>query len=72
MRALFARCENGIMNCITPALQAGQQVRLISGPFADQLATVERLGDRDRVRVLLNILGGLTPATLSAGDLAPA
>lgn len=71
MRAIFDRCESGVIKSLAPSLLPGQQVRLITGPLADQLATIERLDDRGRVRVLLNILGGLVPATVSIGDLAP-
>jgi len=39
-----------------PPLQAGQQVRIVAGAFADQLATIERLDDAGRVRVLLDII----------------
>lgn len=72
MQSLFARCESGVISSLVPHLRAGQQVRLIAGPLVDQLATIERLGDRDRVRVLLNILGGQVSATVALGDLAPA
>src|SRR6516164_8580196 len=38
-------------------LQGGGPVRLIVGPFAEQLAILDHLEDSGRVRVLLNILG---------------
>jgi transcriptional antiterminator RfaH len=37
-------------------LQPGQQVRIVAGAFADQLATIERLDDAGRVRLLLDII----------------
>jgi transcriptional antiterminator RfaH len=72
MQALLARCEGEVMKCIAASLSPGQSVRLIAGPFADRLATIEQLGDRDRVRDLLDILGGAVPATVGTGDLSPA
>jgi transcriptional antiterminator RfaH len=39
-------------------LKTGAEVRLIAGPFAEQLGTLERLDDSGRIRVLLNIMGG--------------
>jgi transcription antitermination factor NusG len=35
----------------------GAKVRLAAGPFAEQLAILDRLDDSGRVRVLLEILG---------------
>jgi transcription elongation factor/antiterminator RfaH len=39
-------------------LRVGDRVRVTAGPFADKLATCARLSDSDRVRVLLDIMGG--------------
>jgi len=47
-----------------PQLQAGQQVRIIAGAFADKLAVIERLDDAGRVRVLLDIVSGRVPITI--------
>ena len=47
-----------------PPLQAGQQVRIIAGAFADKLAVIERLDEAGRVRVLLNIVSGRVPVTI--------
>ena len=38
-------------------LKVGGSVRLATGPFAEQLAILDRLDDSGRVRVLLDILG---------------
>lgn len=71
METIMARCEGGVMVGAMDAFHQGQQVRLLSGPFADQLAEVERLHDRGRVRVLLNILGGISPVDLHVSAIAP-
>ncbi|HEY1750115.1 MAG TPA: transcription termination/antitermination NusG family protein [Caulobacteraceae bacterium] len=53
-----------------PPLQAGQRVRIVAGAFADQLATIERLDEAGRVRVLLEIVGGQVALTLQRGLLS--
>lgn len=40
------------------SLKRGDRVRLLSGPFADQLGVLERLSSSERVHVLLAVLGG--------------
>jgi transcriptional antiterminator RfaH len=40
------------------AVCAGDRVIIVSGPFAEQIATVEALDDRGRVQLLFEILGG--------------
>jgi transcription elongation factor/antiterminator RfaH len=56
--------ENGILS-FEQTLQVGGTVRLLAGPFAEQLGTLERLDDNGRVRVLLNILGGQVPVRIA-------
>lgn len=72
MSALFARCEGSVIQQMVPSLSLGQQVRLSTGPFATALATIERLDDNGRVRVLLDILGGSVPTHVHVRDLEPA
>jgi transcriptional antiterminator RfaH len=42
-------------------LQRGQRVRMTAGPFAEQIGILDRLDATGRVRVLLEIMGGMTP-----------
>lgn len=65
MEAIRARCEGDLMTGSVVNFKPGQQVRLLTGPFVNQFAEVERLDDRGRVRVLLNILGGVSPVDVS-------
>jgi|HubBroStandDraft_1064217.scaffolds.fasta_scaffold20898_3 transcription antitermination factor NusG len=60
--------ERGVLE--GPPLQAGQTVRIIAGAFADQLATIERLDEAGRVRVLLEIVSGQVAVTLDRGLLS--
>ena len=63
--------ENGILS-FEQTLQVGGSVRLLAGPFAEQLGTLERLDDNGRVRVLLNILGGQVPVRIAREFVATA
>lgn len=56
--------ENGLLS-FERTLKPGGQVRLLAGPFAEQLGTLDRLDDSGRVRVLLQIMGGTIPVRLA-------
>jgi transcription antitermination factor NusG len=45
-------------------LMIGAKVRLAAGPFAEQLAILDRLDESGRVRVLLEILGRPVPVAI--------
>ncbi|MGA7458148.1 MAG: KOW motif-containing protein, partial [Methyloceanibacter sp.] len=53
------------------ALKIGDSIRVTAGPFAELLGTLERLDDHQRVRVLLDILGGKIPVLLSGAVVVP-
>ena len=53
-------------------LQLGDRVRVTAGPFAEKLATCERLDDGGRVRVLLDIMGGQIPVQIKRDYLVAA
>lgn len=53
-------------------LSTGQRVRVVSGPFVDQLGELVRLDGAGRVRVLLEIMGGRIPAIVRSSDLVAA
>ena len=72
MEALLERCEGDVISGLFAELEPGQPVRLISGPFANALAQVERLDGRGRVHVLLDILGGIVPLRVDLGAVGPA
>lgn len=63
--------ENGIC-CFDRDLVVGQKVRVISGPLAEAIGTLDRLDGNGRVRVLLEILGGQALATINRGALEAA
>ena len=53
------------------ALEKGQRVRLVAGPFAQTLGILDRLGDAGRVEVLLEIMGGGVRINLSHSWVEP-
>jgi transcriptional antiterminator RfaH len=53
-------------------LVKGQPVRILCGPFADFVGTLDRLDENGRVRVLLKMMGTAVPVALHRSVLAPA
>ena len=61
------REATGVDGVSTPApldLQPGDAVTITTGPFVECAAVVLRLAPRERVEVLLDVLGGRVPARL--------
>ena len=52
-------------------LAVGQKVRILAGPFAEQIGLLQRLDDNGRVRLLLDIMGGEIGVTLPSAALVP-
>ena len=71
MESLIERSE-GELNALDTGLVKGQHVRILSGPFADFVGTLERLDDAGRVQVLLEMMGTAVPVTLHRSALSPA
>ena len=53
-------------------LRVGDRVRVTAGPFAEIFAICARLDDSDRVRVLLDIMGGQVPVSIDRDYLTAA
>lgn len=49
--------EGFVRLMIAPSFNPGQPIRVTEGVFADQLGLYEGVGDRERVRILLDLLG---------------
>jgi transcriptional antiterminator RfaH len=56
----------------TPTLKIGGAVRIVDGPFAEFLGTLEQFGSAGRVRVLLDLLGRTVSVALPCEGLMPA
>ena len=54
------------------ALHEGQSVKVVAGPFADVIGRLEQLNGKDRVTVLLELLGGTLKVAMPRTFLAPA
>lgn len=52
-------------------LRIGQIVRVLEGPFTEFVGQLDRLDDGDRVRVLLDIMGGRVPVILPCDSVEP-
>ena len=55
---------DGVSSPEPPDLKPGDAVTIAIGPFVECAAVVLRLAPRERVEVLLNVLGGRVPARL--------
>jgi transcription elongation factor/antiterminator RfaH len=71
VESLIERSEAGITR-LDISLVKGQHVRILSGPFADFVGTLERLDAAGRVQVLLEMMGTEVPVRLHHSALAPA
>lgn len=52
-------------------LKVGDSVRVLTGPFANLFGELARIDGGGRVRVLLQLLGGVVPASIDRRDLIP-
>jgi transcriptional antiterminator RfaH len=55
-----------------PAFNPGDAIRIVDGAFAECLGLFDQMRDRERVSVLLNLLGRKVRLTLSAENIAAA
>ena len=72
VEALIAQSEGELIRLLDAGFVKGQQVRISSGPFANFVGTLERLGEAGRVRVLLEMMGTAVPISLHRSTLSPA
>jgi transcriptional antiterminator RfaH len=66
---LMARCDDAGHLLSPKHLKPGDKAHVLSGPFAQFVATVESLAPQRRVWVLLEVLGSQTRVGLDAGQL---
>jgi transcriptional antiterminator RfaH len=64
--------ERGGLVELPPRLRRGDRVRILKGPFADHVGLYAGMKPRERVEVLLAILGGAQRVTLAADAVEPA
>jgi len=68
---LDLRDANGVVR-LDSDLSIGQRVEMIAGPFAQALGELVRLDGPERVKVLLDIMGGKVPVTVPSASLRAA
>jgi transcription elongation factor/antiterminator RfaH len=71
VEALIAAADSRGILQFASKLQVGGQVRLMAGPFAEQLAILHELDDSGRVRVLFDILGRQVTISTTANNILP-
>lgn len=67
--ALRQRCDQDGRLIAAPQFENGDQVRLINGPFADFVGTIDELNAEQRIWVLLDVLGKGTRVAVKPTDL---
>ena len=72
VEALLAMAPDGETVNFAQVLQAGSQVKVLAGPFADRIGTLERLTDQGRVQILLEMMGTSVRVMSRSDQLAPA
>ena len=72
VETLIENTDEANLTLFTRGLVAGQSVRILTGPFADFVGTLERLDDAGRVRVLLDMMGTAVPVALRRSAICPA
>jgi transcription antitermination factor NusG len=70
VETLAASCDaRGVLIFRTAAFKAGDRIRLVSGPFAGLLGTLQSLDASGRVRLLLEIMSGRVTGTADPSDV---
>lgn len=71
VEALIAATVDGGIVDLAAQLRTGNPVRVMAGPFADQLATLEQLDASGRACILTDILGRQVRTTTESRNLMP-
>ena len=71
MAALFSRTTEGAWQPAEAEFQVGEEARVVSGPFAGAVARIDQVPAKDRIYVLLDLLGRAARVRLSADNLLP-
>jgi transcription elongation factor/antiterminator RfaH len=71
VESLIDHEEDGLA-LLGSGLAKGQSVRVMIGPFANFVGTLDKLDENGRVRILLEMMGTAIPIALHRSALAPA
>ena len=70
VETLIAMSPAGALS-FAPVLEPGQDVKVLSGPFANLVGTLQRVDASNRVRVLLDLFGSHIAITTAGNKVAP-
>jgi len=71
VESLQARLEPDAATARDDGLRIGQRVEVMVGPFANLVGELERFDGKERVRVLLQIMGSLASVSLERNAIVP-
>lgn len=57
MAAMLARCDQSGLLASPDEFEAGDEIRILNGPFADTIARIEAADSKGRLEILLDIMG---------------
>ena len=66
---LMARCADDFDLLPPDNLSIGDQVRAVSGPFAEYLATIETISNETRLGILFDCMGQKTRAVINSSNI---
>lgn len=69
MTGLHARCDATGLLLPTANLNIGDRIRVLSGPFADLVTTIEELPSAQRIGVLIDLMGRQVKTSLPRGQI---
>ncbi len=69
MNGLMERCDEDFSLLPPDNLRIGDQVRAVSGPFADYIATIEDISNETRLGILFDVLGQKKRAVIHVSDI---
>jgi transcription elongation factor/antiterminator RfaH len=72
VETLIENTDEANLTLFSSGLTAGQSVRILLGPFANLVGTLERLDAAGRVRVLLDMMGSAVPVAVRRNAVCPA
>lgn len=72
VKSLIERTDPSNITRMDADLVEGQSVRILAGPFANFVGTLERLNANDRVRVLLQLMGSEVPVSVQRSSVSRA
>ena len=69
MGGLLARCANDGLILPPDEIAVGDRIRVISGPFADLVTTVDSLDQDQRLRILVDLMGQRVRTSIPSGQV---